>query len=415
MYPATLQPLINAMMQIQGPSLTGQLTLAKAQSVIGTWKLGQVLSANVLATTQGGLELRIGNTRVQAQTTLNAAPGQNLQLKVISTGERPVLQIITADKQADTLPQAMRLLLPRQTGLPPLLANLSQLNQLAQAGGGKQALPNNLLQLGQQIMKLLPGSDAVSRPTGLRQAILDSGVFMESKLAQAVQTGSRPQLGTDFKAGLLRLARDLTGEQPKLFQASTESKPASLPSSPQTPPPLRGTPVQPQASAEPSLQNNHATVVRELVQQIESSLARVQLNQLASVPGDQTSAPLFTLELPVRRGNQADVFDLRIQRDSEGNGDEIEKWSVWLAFDFDGLGPVRTLISAHGNQVSVSLWAEQDHTATAFDQNLDQLRTNLDRAGLEVGRLASQPGRPNSDTLTKPQTDRFHPLVDTTV
>lgn len=412
MYPATLQPLINAMMQIQGPSLAGQLTLANAQSVVGAWKLGQLLSANVIAATQGGLELRIGNTRIQAQTTLSAAPGQTLQLKVISTGEKPVLQVMTAEKQADTLPQAMRLLLPRQTGLPPLLANLSQLNQLAQSGDGKQALPNNLLQLGQRIMKLLPGSDMVSRPTGLRQAILNSGVFMENKLAQAVQTGSRPQLDTDFKAGLLRLARDITGEQPKLFQASAESKPASLPPLAQAPPPLRGAPVQPQASAEPGLQNNHATVVRDLVQQIESSLARVQLNQLASVPSEQAPAPLFTLELPVRRGNQADVLDLRIQRDAEGNDGEMEKWSVWLAFDFDGLGPVRTLISAHGNQVSVSLWAEQDHAATAFEQNLDRLRTNLDRAGLEVGRLASQPGRPH-DTRNNPQADRPQSLVDT--
>ncbi|HEC12164.1 MAG TPA: hypothetical protein ENI80_02790 [Acidiferrobacteraceae bacterium] len=408
MYSATLQPLINTMIQIQGPSLTGQLALTNAQSIIGAWKLGQLLSANVLTATQGGLELRIGNTRVQAQTTLNAAPGQNLQLKVISAGEKPVLQVITTAKQPDTLPQTMRLLLPRQTGLPPLLANLSQLNQLAQSADGKQALPNNLLQLGQQIMKLLPGSDTVSRPTGLRQAILDSGVFMENKLAQAVQTGSRPQLDTDFKAGLLRLVRDLTGEQPKLLQTGAESKPASLPTSPQTAPPLRGAPVQPQASAEPSLQNNHATVVRDLVQQIESSLARVQLNQLASVPGEQTPTPLFTLELPVRRGNQADVFDLRIQRDAEGHDGEVEKWSVWLAFDFEGLGPVRTLISAHGNNVSVSLWAEQDHTAAAFDQNLGQLRANLDRAGLEVGRLASQPGKPHG-----PNPDRPQALVDT--
>jgi hypothetical protein len=380
-------------MQIgQNPAPALNLTLSTSPSGQQAWQVGQILQATVLSVGQdGALSLRLGSTTVQAQAQFAAAPGQTLALEVVDAGSPPVLRLLAPPTADEVAARATRSALPRQDGLPPLLANL---NQLARQGDTQDSSLARLTRLVAQVVDTLPSASKVSSGAGLRQALLDSGLFLERNLAQAQTSGRPPQVSADLKAGLLRLVSLLVseaGDQASGRQSATPSP--SVPAAPQ--PPLRGTAPQPQANVLPtlgeSLQNLDSG---ELLRQVEAGVARIQLHQLASLATDDRPQPLLSLELPVRQGERTDVFDMRIGKEPGRDPGQSDVWSVTLAFELQNLGPVRARVTVADKQVSVGLWAERAGTAALFERQIETLQTGLRDAGLTVGRLSCGCGTP---------------------
>jgi nucleotide-binding universal stress UspA family protein len=86
---------------------------------------------------------------------------------------------------------------------------------------------------------------------------------------------------------------------------------------------------------------------------------------------------------------------MHIGRDARGTGEEQrETWSVTLAFDLEGLGPVRAGVSVLESQVSVNLWADKADTVSLFEQHLSELADHLEDAGLRVSQLSARQGKP---------------------
>ncbi len=416
-----MQPII--------PGLTAapltSLTLTGSAPDLRAWQVGQLLQAQVLTgTVNNQVTLRIGQTTIEAQTQTPLAPGQTLTVQVVRLGDQPILKVLPQQAPptlADPLSAALRTALPKQTGLAPLLANLGLLAQSTGAGSTSPPLPATVMQAAAQIYRDLSDSHQAATARGLQQAIRDTGLFLESKLAQLTR-GGNAELGTDFKAALLRL-QTLLNDTPR--PTPPPATPAGTPAGQSTTapprdaavahpaPPLRGLPVQAQAASAPTLARAAlaGAALDELQQQTEGSLARLQLNQLASLPDSAEPQPSWLLELPLRHQAQVDLFHLRIGREASGQADDAvtgRPWVVSLAFDLPGLGPVQARVAVLGEQVSTTFWAEQASTTQAFHSHLETLRQNLQQAGLGIGDLVCRTGQ-----APQPPAGPRAPLMDT--
>jgi hypothetical protein len=155
----------------------------------------------------------------------------------------------------------------------------------------------------------------------------------------------------------------------------------------------------PQAAAQATIDlvNRIGNLRTDLLQQTEAALARVQLHQLASQPREVERGLLeWLFELPVRRGDDIDLWSMRFVREqAEQRAQQRKaqhKWSVQLAFDLPGLGPVQAQVTLHGERVSTRFWAGREASLPLFRENLQSLQKMLGDAGLEVGELDCVPG-----------------------
>ncbi len=153
-------------------------------------------------------------------------------------------------------------------------------------------------------------------------------------------------------------------------------------------------------------------LVQELTRQVEGALARIQYNQLQSLPQDDPSRQAWQLDLALRNGESFDGFQLRIEEErspKQGSG-EGSTWTVTLDFELAPLGPVQARVGVQGERVSSTFWAEKPETAALIQRRLDELRQGFQRAGLEVGKLAAHRGRA---ATSSPKSDG--PLLDESV
>ena len=406
-----------------GPALPPLAAVgARPAETPATWRVGQVLAATVITAPQTGrAELRIGNLAVMAQTgSLALSPGQALRLEVASLKEQPVLKLLGLLRQ-DPVREGLRAALPRQQPLSPLLNALSRLT----GGTGAPPLSSDVARVARDLLAQLPTAAAIRQPEGLRQALRDSGLLLESKLARpglASRAAQPGELARDFKANLLRLVqalREHTANSAPAQRGAASTPPAAPPAAggpalrsalaPPAPlglpadtsaPLLRGQPPQAPSAAALQLARvaSEALTSVELQRQVEGALARVQLNQLSSLPQERP-APEWLIELPVRRGDEADVWGLRIARDERDGGQEnaaaedAGAWTVMLAFDLPGLGPMQSRINLRGDRVSAQFFSPIQGVLPRINEQLPQLQARLQQAGLRVAELTCHQGR----------------------
>jgi hypothetical protein len=468
------------------------------------WQVGQLLQATVTESNAGKVLLSIGNRPVTTETSLPLEKGQQLTVQVRSLGELPVLKIASPLREAP-IAEAIRLLLPRQGQMTPLLANLGLL-----ARTPNPPVPPLITEAVRALVRQLPSPQAVSTPEGLKKAFIESGIFLENQLRKPPGPASTALAATsDFKANLLRLVqlvRNWPGSSgqstaqtaapssrptaPGIPAAPLSAAPAphaaapvttginihpgtthtglppSTPSAPagteQTtanrPPEASATPEQvrravqatatgrPQAPTQPAAQSSITTtaaaidssraasqvpaaaaainspplrgsvpvaqsavqasvdllnrlgnVRADLLLQGEAALTRLQLNQLAALPREGERGLLeWLFELPIRRGDDIDLWSLRLFRDprqrQQDNEGHTPSWSVQLAFDLPGLGPVQARVQLSGEQVSTHFWTQREQTLPLLNSHLHELRQAMTAAGLDVGELKCRTG-----------------------
>jgi flagellar hook-length control protein FliK len=143
---------------------------------------------------------------------------------------------------------------------------------------------------------------------------------------------------------------------------------------------------------------NHVAGFRtDLLQQAEAALARIQLHQLAALPREGEGGLLeWLFEIPVRRGEDIDLWSMRVFAEHRQQQQQTRRqppsWSVQLAFDLPGLGPMQAQIQLAGEKVSTRFWAEHQDTLPLLREYMHELRQALNEAGLDVGELQCQPG-----------------------
>lgn len=371
-----------------------------------TWRLGAMVEALILDDLREGVApVRIGNGTYSAQIPFPVIKGERLLLEVADTNPLPILRPLRDSQPTDPVPQALRRLLPQQGGLSPALVRLEAL--LTAATAPDHHPPPAIMLAARQLLQSLPTRDAVVTEEGLREALNNSGVFLESKLLRAAPDAP-PQIARDLKAGLLRLEQAL--EDHLGASIGTDANP-SAPKGGAEPllPPLRTlhpTPQSRAASLAAPGDMQLGAFIADLDADIGGALARIQLHQLASQPIAEDPRHFWLLELPIRHEGATDVWQMRLdEKPHERDAPANRSWRVEMAFDLPGTGPVVACIELRNDQVSVRFWAEHSETATLFGDHLDALESRLAQAGVVTGSIACHHGRPRQPAAETPRTN----------
>ncbi|VAX10831.1 hypothetical protein MNBD_GAMMA25-2480 [hydrothermal vent metagenome] len=416
------------------PRLANTMPVPATATTQALWQSGQILQALVLKASPEQLLLNIQGAQasVARPPALPLQAGDKLQVKVIKNAPLLQLKLIEVQSATETITRrALRNNLPRQQTLPPLLANIEYLSRNPAA---TTQFDKAIRIAAQQIYYQLPGIESLRQPLALKQALELSGTFFESNIKASLQTGGL-NLQQDTRTSLLRLSTQLqyyiaskTGmnrtAQAATARLTTESGTAiqSARTTISSSNPVAQAGVSPSLAQNPGQQavpQSSLRAAEQLLQQTEGVLARLQIHQLHQLKSEENFRPSWSVELPVRTDQGINLFDLRIQREvpfsppwtnEEGRQHQqvlSPRWSVRLAFDLEGLGPVQVVIGLQDEQVSVHFHAEDVQTNTLFNEYLATLGSRLRHAGLDVAGIDCQQGQP------KPAAEIANtPLVD---
>lgn len=294
---------------------------------------------------------------VRAQTPQMLTLGQKLNLEVVKAGELPELKIVSSQtagsQEQRAVSQALRLFLPKQQSLGDFAVAL---RQFASVTEGRADGINALIQ---SVVSGLMSKEELMSAEGVKQGIQNAGVFLEAKLASNV-----PPQG-DLKAQLLILKDNV--------QQFLQNPDVS-------------------AGNAADVDRIFASVLAEnasaLLSKTEGAIARVVLDQLASLPQNDDQQQLWQIEIPFTNGNRTDSVKLKITRDGKAGQDtKTATWSVVLELNPPGLAPLQAKISLMGDKVDTYFWSEQGNLNELVRQRFDELASRYQQAGLAVGRL----------------------------
>lgn len=365
-----------------GSLLDAELPAPRTQGL----RVGQVLRASVVEGTPPGrgggpAVLALGRLTVGVRAQLPLPAGSTLTVQV--TRLLPTLSLRLLDPLKPPAPgtrpeaEAARGLLPRQGGWGQAVETVASALR-------RRLLPEEAAGRARALLRSLPTRASISTPEGLRAALRDSGLFLEARLLAQPQAAPEG----DLKAALLRLRA--------LLPAHGGQAPAGGPAAPTPPRPGAAPTAQARAAALP-LPAELSEALGSLRRLVEGALARIGLHQLGSREAEGDGGRAWMLELPVlNEDGHYDVLQLRIRADREGRGrgQAAGRWSVELALDLPGLGPLHARIGLQGRRVAASLWLERPESAAAVEAALPELERALRARALEVGALRCRQGRP---------------------
>lgn len=427
---------------------------APSQSVLlklspNLFKLGQILNVIVAKVEQNALLLILQdkmtdpdgnplNIQLRAARAQQAAEiGQRLQVQVTEMKQNiPTLNVVNSQRPALVLADLLNQAQARQQPLQQLLNNLVQVKSTEAL---LASLPKQVTEQIEALWRALPEAGQLQRADNVRQAIQHAGPFLESQLLNAEQGKTHLFPTLDTRVSLLRLAEALrqqnishpvtresgsTTQQPLNSQLTTGrahlSAGTTLPptttntavqntgSTPRIDPNIPGPPTQ-QTQTLSNMTGNQ--ILELLTQQTEGSLQRTLTHQLHMLNTDNSRQQLV-FELPIKHGDDVDVFDMRIHPDQDGteHGDQelSRPWTVMMAFNLEGLGAIRAQISLIHDQISTHWWAEQQQTVDLFQQHMATLQDRLSHVGLDIDKLECQCGLPRVSASDQPMQQTMH-------
>ena len=425
-----------------------------------TWKVGQILNAT---TSQGGdalskVLIQVGQYTLEAKTPVALSTGQDVKLLVKDlaneqTGKLPQLSILRPDADKASLTQSLattklRLFIAAQQ-------SFSQVQQLAQtlltSNTNKLTLPETLKTDLSRLQSALHIPHKGVTTQQLKQYILNSGIFLESKLHKQLNDRSASlskseSVMNDFKHQLLSIKTNLsqtidklhikpadsqsfTPQQIKLlesfiYQASpqlfkgqldllintlTSSLPrpainllVNLLNQPQSaltaPEELQSlarllVSTSQQTQSQQGLQNlidqlRFRMNLLELGQLIDSSISKLTSLQLQPLSRDGDNMLLLLFNLVFKDSHEQFDLNFRFQQLDEENQTSNENWVVTVTFNFRTLGKVQSHIHLMDDRISTVFHTELESTSGKIQSLLPLLDKGLSSAGLNVVNLA---------------------------
>lgn len=380
-----LRPAISPL-PAQAPRALRSIAPISTASGLPEWPAGTRLLAEVLpGGNQGPPLLRLGGHTVSvAASPQPLRAGQWLLLEVTQAGPQPILRLL-ANASAD-LSDRLRTLLPaRQPMSESLGALLSQAGRDTQGG----RLPAESAAALADLRAAIPAAMRLGDARSLASAILNSGLFLEARLAGGTELPAQ-----DLKALLLRLL----GTLPRRDRDSDPQ--AGLAPTPAT----SASPLEAQA--------------RTLLGPLRSALAEIEWQQWAagldeSGSGNNPLGRLMEFALPVHLGAGYAVWRLQIELDREAPGSHAEArkpggWRARLALELPRLGALQVWCQAEGERLSLRLWSRDPTVVAELDRHLPRLEAGLRTAGLAPTLLQACEGAPDWPSPGPPRSD----LVD---
>jgi translation initiation factor 2B subunit (eIF-2B alpha/beta/delta family) len=374
-------------------------------------------------------------------------PGDKLTLEVLKEQPLAVQLKIASPSRAELIQNYQRQTLAQLNATGS--NTLSMLSQLKPELFSTETIRQSISQL----MQGMTDRQSLQQADGLRQALNNSGLFLEKRLLQ-----DNPQtfVRQDLKANLLQLAQQLKTEvaQPPSRLADNQPLQNSLPKQVQTalqqlsqPQALRALPalIQPalasqgqtpgqlllsllsaltantglatepqtvpasvmtsvqafiqarevmanDAASQTALRALEWQVLRELLREVESVSARIQLNQLTMLrdTDNPSNVNIWLFDLPVKDKQQLERLQLRLEQHSPSllTEDDETIWQVQLNLETQNLGPMQARISLHNDDVKVVLLAEREEGAALLVNHIEALNQRLTKLGMNVSHLS---------------------------
>ena len=410
----------------------------------------QLLDAKIISIAGNKIQLQIfnpaetGNKQVGLinidRTQLTNAPsdlkaGQSLNLEIVKAGTTPEFRIIPAGNNIPETKVAefIKQFLPRHEASPIFLNQLiKDLPQLMKNESVSQALKD----IAAKIVQNLPPKEQLISSQGLKQAIADSGLFLEAKLPPAMSQTELikelPQLikNESVPQSLQRIAaeilQNLTQKQP-LLNSPNLDRPAANPK-PAPEAELKLNPANagenaPKAGAlgdaglmagdfkanllkfiqalkqeispqgEQPLNQVDLDLLKNLQHKTENTVAKLVLDQLMSLPKDDNPKQLWIIDIPFIDRQQAESVRIEVQQDKEnkqqsGNGD----WSVNITITPPELGTIHCIVSYRNDVINTFFKSQNTQTTELIKHNLDYLKNQLEESGLKTGHMDAHDG-----------------------
>jgi len=340
-----------------------------------------------------------------------------------------------------------------RTAIQTLVNNLPSVKTLSQAGGLQQAIKDSGINLESNLRQSIISGKPPTTSNDIKANFLriaQTALQLQSKLdANVVNTAlnTNPTSNTAAKTSTLEsysallsaaakqpptlttdksiLAdRPLLPPLPSITPPSTSSESsisqrllASLPpvlqrlfSSPPIVTPLQTSPTQAAQQSQQMSQQLFSTMLVELLNQMESGIARIQQHQLNSLAGDDMIRHILGLELPVFNGKGFDNIGVRIEWENRTDDESSRpyQWRVVLNFDFDDLGKTQAVIRAGKDEIHTDFKSENTLAQTLFQSHKEILEDGLRKHGLtpgnvtfSTGEIDVQPSHSQNDNLVK--------------
>jgi hypothetical protein len=324
------------------------------------WRVGQIVSARVLATgAGGGAVLQVGSEQVQARSRLRLEPGQILCLRVESSG--PPLRLRVHDHDADrdldaVASQVLRDALPAQRPLAESLGALHRLSTLP-ATGQDGDLPDPVRSMLCDLMASLPRPQDAADPARLAAMVRSSGLFHEAEQARSDAEGpQRP----DGQAAPVPAAADLKARIAAVADALQ------------------------QGAGECAAEG----AAREARAALHGALGRIEANQALSARASSEQAALWRVDLPLADVHAPHRVELRIRRDGAHDADEPPRWVAEMVVAPPGpagQGPVHARLTLRGGTVHTVFTTEDPVLCRRLEARSDELARRMAQALLQVG------------------------------
>ncbi len=368
-------------------------TLTLREPLLQNLKPGQILQGTALSENVGGkLSLQIGVTRLIAQTQVSIRPGQALTLQVVKADAMPELRLLTLPSLNELKAAALKTLLPRQQPLPQVFKALVQVMQTPPAKADTSIPPA----VRAEVSAILNQTPRVSDPQflqNIKAALSNSGLVTETKLLS--QLTASP---ADMKLNLMRLYETVRQLLPEPLSQLLLSSGKPIP--------------QIQQPGTNAVADNSVKLLIGLLKSLDGGIARIQTHQLNSLPQEDPLRQIWQFELPIRNGDNIDLFHFRIGRDSSAKNEvEEHPWTLTLQMNLSTLGPMRVQIRLVGESVSTIIWSESSATDTLVKGHIEHLRKGYEKAGLEVTRLESFVGVIETDPEISSDISLLHEKV----
>ncbi len=366
--------------------------------------------------------------------------GQSLSLEVTKTGATPEFKIITPSPAVSEVKIAefVKQFLPRhadaQIFLNQLIKDLPQLMN-------NQTIPQSLKDIATQIIQNLPPKEQLISSQGLKQALVNSGLFLEAKLpAQAELIKALPLLikNESLPLSLQRIAseilQNLTQKQPLLNSPPIPLKPlsdlelAALKLSIDTQTTTKadtlgaedfkanllkfiGALKQELGTQNEQLPNQvDLDLLKNLQNKSENTVAKIVLDQLLSLPKDDNQKQLWVIDIPFVNRQQAESVRIEVQRDKEKQQQAgSQDWSVNITITPPELGTIHCLVSYRNEVINTFFKSQSIQTTELIKHNLEYLKNQLEESGLKTGHLDAYDGahktQPTHHSAGKPLFD----------
>jgi flagellar hook-length control protein FliK len=144
-------------------------------------------------------------------------------------------------------------------------------------------------------------------------------------------------------------------------------------------------------NTESKLPSPEIKAMKELLNKTENTLARLVVDQLMSLPREETSKQIWHIEIPFMDKQKAETVRISIERDSSADqADTRKQWSVDITLTPPEIGTIHCKIAYRDETVSTHFRSNQQSTSQLINKHLEQLRFCFEAAGLKTGHMDVQ-------------------------